>query len=93
MAEPLSTYHLVKVRWSDAHTTEATQYAPSDVPHAPLVIETVGWLLRQDEAGVSVASERVGSDAYRGYTFVPAGMVVSVTPIVKPRVRKPKDNP
>lgn len=81
-------FPLVTVRWNDAHTTEAAQYAPADVPHAPLVIETVGWLLRHDTSGVSIASERLDNSQYRGYTFVPAGMVVSVTPILKSRKRK-----
>ena len=79
---------LVICRWSDAHTTEATQYAPTDIPHAPLVIETVGWLLRDDQAGVSIASERIDGTQFRGYTFIPRGMVGDVNPIIKPRKSK-----
>jgi hypothetical protein len=83
-------FPLVTVKWNDAHTAEATQYAPSDVPHAPLVIETVGWLLREDASGVSLANERLDNTQYRGYTFVPAGMIVSIAPIVKPRIKRAK---
>jgi hypothetical protein len=82
------SFPLVTVKWNDAHTAEATQYAPSDVPHAPLVIETVGWLLREDASGVSLANERLDNSQYRGYTFVPAGMIVSITPIIKPRPKR-----
>ena len=86
-------YPLVIVRWNDAHTAEATQYAVADVPHSPLVIETVGWLLRDDDAGISLVSERLDNAQYRGYTFVPRGMVVEGREVTRPRrKRAPKQD-
>jgi hypothetical protein len=81
---------LVILRWHDAHAGGHEQYDVASVPHAPLVIETVGWLLRDDEAGVSVASEMLEGGNYRAYTFVPRGMVVKVVPIIKPRAKRAK---
>lgn len=79
---------LVLVRWNDAHSGGTEQFEASSVPHAPMIVETVGWLLRQDGEGVSVASELIDGATYRAYTFVPAGMVISVTPVVKPRKKR-----
>ena len=77
---------LVIVRWNDAHAGGHEQYDMASVPHSPMVIQTVGWLLRDDAAGVSVASETV-EGGYRSYTFVPRGMVIEVKPI-KPKRKK-----
>jgi len=40
--------------------------------------------------GVSIASERCGDDTYRGYTFIPTGMVMSVTPMKRKRATRIK---
>lgn len=73
---------LVLVRWNDAtgsltkNLTEA-----QDEYHHPQVMETVGWLLRSDRRGVSVVNEVTldeGVLTYRGHTFIPRGMVVTV---------------
>lgn len=81
---------LVILRWSDAHAGGHDQYDAASVPHAPLIIETVGWLLREDGVGVSVASELIDGGYCRSYTFVPKGMVISVTPVIKPRKSRKK---
>jgi hypothetical protein len=73
---------LVAVRWTDAHAGGHEQYDVASVPHAPLMIETIGWILRDDTAGVSVASEFLPETSnYRSYTFIPRGMVVEVREI------------
>ncbi len=79
---------LVIVKWNDAHAGGHEQYDIASVPHAPMVIQTIGWLLREDEAGISVASELLDSGNYRSYTFVPKGMVVSVTTVNSPTQSK-----
>lgn len=81
---------LVKVEWLDAHGTATTVHSVDDIPHAGIVVQSYGILLRQDDAGVSIASEVCDDDSYRGYTFVPAGMVRSVAPVISVRKRKPK---
>jgi hypothetical protein len=86
---------LVIVRWNDAHGSVASSYSEQTIPHAPKRMATVGWLLRDDDAGVAVMGERC-EDAddetpWRAHTFVPRGMVISVTPVK--RARKKKEPP
>lgn len=81
---------LVLITWHDAWIDGTEPVALSEVGHAhkPQVIKTLGWLLRDDEAGVSVACEHYAEeDVYRGRTFIPRGMIVSVMPynLSKPR--------
>jgi hypothetical protein len=83
----------VVVVWDDAHGSSTTDVTIEDLDHKPLVMTTVGWLLREDERGISVANERCeegGKMVYRGHTFVPKAMVRSATPmkLVRPRTKK-----
>lgn len=83
---------LVKVRWNDAHGSAANVcYTLEEIPHAPVLCESYGILLKIDEVGVSIASEKCDDTTFRGYSFMPAGMLVRVEPVNKPRKsRKPK---
>lgn len=85
MAEPL-----VKVIWKDAHgVAGTTALSLHEIPHGAIEITSYGLLLRQDDHGVSIVSEVCADGTYRGYTFVPAGMLISVEPVIKPkRVKK-----
>lgn len=84
---------LVVVEWFDAWTdgTEPVTLADARVEHEPKVITTIGWCLYQDSRGIKIANEHYNDDElYRGQTFIPAGMIKSVTPYVlsKPRKRQ-----
>lgn len=81
---------LVCVTWNDAHGSALSSYHEHEIPHEPILIDTIGLLLRDDEQGVSVAGEKCGDGTYRSLTFVPRGMIVSMLWIDKPRVRKSK---
>lgn len=87
---------LVKVVWDDAwgEAEESFFYKDTHVKHHPVVMHTVGWLLIDDEKGISIACERCldeGEENYRGRTFIPKSLVRSITPIVKGRnTKKPK---
>jgi hypothetical protein len=86
---------LVKVTWLDAHGSAANVvYDIDEIPHAPIECTSYGILLKDDEVGVSIASEQVGVDTYRGYSFVPRGMLSRVEVVIKPkRKRVPKTVP
>lgn len=94
MAEP----SFVICKWLDAYgeeTAEATM-ASAHEGHKPVPMETAGWLLKHDAVGVSLFCERCTEKSeyvYRGKTFIPAGMVVEVTPykLTKPRKRLVKE--
>ncbi len=79
---------LVKLSWLDAHGSAVGTYSLEEIPHAPIEVVSYGILLREDEVGVSIASECCDGDTYRGYTFVPKSLVLKVEPVK--RVRKKK---
>jgi hypothetical protein len=74
---------LVRVFWNDAQSSATKIYLKSR-DHAPTIMETIGWLMDDDESGVSVCNERYTEDGevcFRGHTFVPRGIVVSVVQV------------
>lgn len=87
----------VSVIWLDAwkSATDDVTLKTVEETHKPASMETRGWLLKQDEAGVSIANERCldeDDNAYRGRSFIPAGMIKSVTILnfAKPRQKRVK---
>lgn len=92
MWKPTHGKPLVCVHWLDAHGSATQAYTEQNIPHATYPMETYGILLRDDEQGVSVASETYYDDIdhernYRGHTFIPRSMVERVE-IVRAPARK-----
>ena len=85
---------LVLVEWDDAWADATAAVTERDVgdSHKAEVIRTLGWLLKEDDKGVSVAAEYCADGSYRGRSFIPRGMIRSMTHyrLVKPRKPKPK---
>ena len=83
---------VVVVRWNDAQSSATKVYTENDPSyHAPVIMETLGWLMRDDETGVSIMNEVFAEDGtknYRGHTFVPRALVISVTPYRVPKLRR-----
>lgn len=90
MKEP----RFVTVEWDDAWAdgVDDTTLDKVHEKHRPIVMETRGWLLLDDDAGVSLFYERVKDHtSYRGRTFIPRGMIVSVNDFPpKRKARKAK---
>lgn len=88
MSKPDHALALVLVEWNDAWCKAEEPVTLSDVgaTHQPTVIHTLGWVLLSDDTGISLANEYY-LDTYRGRTFIPASLIVSVTPftLTKPR--------
>ena len=86
---------LVLVLWDDAWADTdgfATMHGIAQTHH-PMKIQTIGWLLQDDNTGISLANERSsenGTETFRGRTFVPRAMVKSVTPFKMTTPRKLK---
>lgn len=81
---------LVEVEWQDAHAdlVESSTREDLDDFHHPLVMRTVGWLLRDDQDGVTVANEHCSADqTYRGRTFIPRPLVNRVRIIRQPKTK------
>ncbi len=80
----------VFVTWDDAWGDAHESVSPADVgeKHKPTIMQTSGWLLRDDEVGVSIFAERCldhGDGTFRGRTFIPRAMIKSIDPAPKPR--------
>lgn len=94
MAEP----RFISCLWFDAWGDTAGDCTPENVheKHKPAVMQTVGWLLLENDIGVSVCCERDTVDgSYRGRTFIPRGMIKSITdfpPKRKPRAKRVPTN-
>ena len=84
---------LVVCTWNDAwvRAEEPITLAEVKASHKPLVIKTLGYLLLDDEVGVSLANEYYDEDGtYRGRTFVHRPMVISVKRFRLTKERGPK---
>lgn len=83
---------LVVLEWDDAWVdgAEPVNLSEVHVQHKPKVIITLGYVLLDNDIGISLASEYYkDEDVYRGRTFVPRLMVKSVKPyqLTSPRKR------
>ena len=82
---------LVVVEWLDAWVKgdEPTTLADVKADHKPEEITTIGWVIFRDDSGIQLANEFY-SGGYRGRTYIPAGMIHSVTPYKLTKTRTPK---
>ncbi len=72
--------HIIGVCWEDAHGSDGTISA-HEVDHKPYIYTTVGYLVRSDDMGISLAHEQSEDGKFRQVTFVPRKMVVREFPI------------
>ena len=86
---------LVAVLWHDAHSPVVTSVIDVESTtlggaHGPVKMCTVGWMLKFNRAGVSVANECVDDGDYRGHTFILRSMVREIRILTKqPLGRRP----
>jgi hypothetical protein len=86
---------LVLVIWVDAWQDQENFSTAHGIAstHGPMNVETLGWLIRDDEEGISVVNERStqdGKDVFRGRTFIPRVNVKSVTSYNLTKPRRPR---
>ncbi len=81
---------IIGVTWNDAHGSDGTISA-HEVDHKPYVYTTVGYLVKSDDAGVSLAHEKSEDGKFRQVTFVPRVMVVKEFPISPAKQRRKKE--
>ena len=83
-AAPAPTQPLVLINWHDAWF-DADQGDPEEW-RSDYLVQTVGFLVRQDPDIVSVAQEVLpDGDGFRAVTHIPKGMIESMTPLVTSR--------
>jgi hypothetical protein len=79
----------VAVLWHDPHSLHATEVvSQEDVHrlHRSLPMITNGYLLQEDEDGISVGSEYCGDGDYRGTTFVLRELITEI--VYWPKLRR-----
>ena len=85
---------LACVVWDDAHGN-SVMFDNNDVEHKPYRFSSIGFLVRSDGVGVSLAGE-VGEDGrYRDHVFIPRAMVVEewvIGPLKKKRTKLSSSN-
>ena len=73
--------------WDDAHGSDGT-LAAHEIDHKPYRYTAVGFFIRSDEIGVSLAFEKGADGKFRDITFIPRAIVVeeySLGVLRKPR--------
>ncbi len=87
---------LVLVTWHDAWQDTDNFASAHGIAstHQPLVVNTLGWIIADDEVGISVVNEHShedGTERFRGRTFIPRPMVQKVTEFALSKPRKKKE--
>ena len=70
------------VLWNDAHSPGATDVyniSNIDAVHGHKQIITSGWLLKDDDIGITLGAEYCGENDFRGITHIPRSMVADIT--------------
>jgi hypothetical protein len=85
-------YPEVIVVWDDAHGDSEQWYDGTEVSHEPVVVKTLGYLMKEDSTGVTIWQEMIGKDgtSYRNRGFIPQKMIKEIIPLAKKRVKKVK---
>ena len=82
---------LVIVNWLDAWTNEmGVTIEDVGASHKPMQVQTIGWLLKDDDLGVSLANEYFDDGSYRGRTFILRSMIVDVLRCALTKPRAPR---
>lgn len=85
----------VIVEWDDPNSSSVEVITDENIAefHVPELMETAGWLLRDDDKGVSVANElyyEKGKARWRGHTFIVRALVRKVTEVKLSKLKKKK---
>ena len=93
------TQPYIEARWLDAWSDTANFATAHGIAltHKPMLVRTRGWLIVDDEEGISMAAEDSlddgGEMVFRGRTFIPRAMIQSVTVMKFTRPKKPQAPP
>ena len=73
-------YRLVKVVWKDIQGLEATWSSLEEIEEmAPVSIETLGWIIKEDESHLTMVSSLAADQTFAGsVTSIPKGCVEDI---------------
>lgn len=72
------TRPIIVVEWDDAHGN-SDMFNDVEVDHKPYRFTTVGYLVKSDTVGISIAREFTVDGVLRDHHFIPRQMVVTET--------------
>jgi hypothetical protein len=87
LTPPLKGLEIWACEWEDAHWNSG-EMDKDDIVHRPVLYVSVGILLKDDETGVTTATDVSETGSFRGFNFIPAKMIVRKWKIgnVSPRI-------
>jgi hypothetical protein len=85
----VANYPIAVCKWSDAHGSDGTIEANA-IDHKPYVFTLVGFLIRSDAVGVSIAAELGEDGKIRDCSFVPRKLVLDEYVLGPAKKRKPR---
>jgi hypothetical protein len=91
---PYFRYPAAIIIWNDAHArNQAVEYEESELiqQHRPEECKTLGLVVTDDEAGITIYNEQTGPSSVRGVSFIPKAMLKSVTYVNLTPRKKAKD--
>lgn len=79
------------VVWNDANVggDDAVSLDTVHLYHEPTVVHTIGWVLKEDEEGISIVTEYY-DETFRGRTFIHRPMIKDVIPFTISKKREPR---
>ncbi len=85
MSNTLPLPQFVIVEWDDPNSSSVEVITEENLEafHVPEAMKTAGWLLRDDDRGVSIANEvyfERDKPRWRGHTFIMRALIRAVTP-------------
>ena len=86
---------LAIICWMDAVSpaaTHAVNIADIASVHQSLPIQTVGWILFDDDKGITVAGESCQDGDYRSITHIPRSLITSVRALNVKRLKVVKES-
>ena len=95
---PKDKQKLVYIRWQDAHTLggwQTEEEITEAVNHSIFIIESIGWIIYEDEKEIHIASKRglwnqYDSNQYGSYTRIPKAWIMQMEVSIKTRKIKVK---
>jgi hypothetical protein len=85
---------LVKVKWLDAFgEVDKTIFNEYEISHEPLILESVGWVLREDDTGITIAMDCNPKEdfSFRNVGFIPRQMILEVSSLYSRKKKDRKD--
>lgn len=90
---------IVVVAWEDAWKAATADITEDNIDawHGAVPTQTIGWVVKHDNKGITIANERsvnsAGKEEWRGATFIPAKMILSINPFNLTSPRKKHETP